>query len=1016
MKNLLSSLVSLILLSQVPLILHAQPVNDDCSGATAVFLGSNPIDTTQATTSTEPIPDSTCPGSTLGQVLYDAWFQFAVPETGFLTISTCDTVNFDTDVIVYTGSCDSLLPTACYGDSSDCFVQGTTNSWNTIVPDLPVTQGDILKIRIGGWGSSDQGTGTFDLSLSSPPPPPLPISHDECLDAFPAEIGNNPVNSIGATTSPEPYSTATGCTSQGQMTADVWFRWVAPEDGFIHLSTCDTVNFDTDLMVYSGECDDLQEVACSGDEPNCFVQGSTTQSWNSHIDNLAVTAGEILHFRIGGWGANDYGTGDLVLEFVTDVIAQLEGNSVPGSYQIDASVELSGDCSALLFSVGSESLEVLGPFSTGQMVNAQISSPSIQTMATLCVTPLFGQTLGVQQCTSVAVLSPILYEACSSPGTTIPDSGEPVEIPIVVAGSPDSNIWDLQVQLVIDHPDASDLQIQLTDPNGTTELLHNLPAAAAGSGLDLTWWMNGPEPSTEFSDGGYWQPTSGNLFSFTGLHQPGVWTLSVSDEISGNTGIINEVCLKFFDTVPLPVGGQDLIMGNTNNTVYVGREGSIASFGMESVICNGGDEPLNWYANPDPRHPMMVFNMFRVDEDRILQIGGSWAKHGWSSAQANACGFGCQPSSTNQQTGIGCSDTYGAAGNAAQINMGPRSEINPWGGGFVWDGSYMSQDTGPWNETEERLSIEDRDLDPAQNVGSTYLAEVYVIQPSDVDTSTNRAWEPVGISGTPGDSWSIDMSAVSENSPIQNGWPGSEIVTVSPPANIDGTLDLAYKVTENTDGTWRYEYAIYNFNFSAGIGSFKIPVDPSVNISATRFYAPVKGSPFHSDDPWVMSHPADEISWSTPGISAGLPSNPLTWGWMHNFGFDADAPPVQTIVTLESHSASPFGVLEVMVLAPPPPPPAAIFLRGYCNGDGALNIADPIFLLGHLFSNQADPDCPDACDVNDDGSLNIADAISLLNNLICCSQTVPPPPGPTNCGEDPTDDDLGCTTNTNACP
>ncbi|MDG1455087.1 MAG: hypothetical protein P8R38_02670, partial [Planctomycetota bacterium] len=70
----------------------------------------------------------------------------------------------------------------------------------------------------------------------------------------------------------------------------------------------------------------------------------------------------------------------------------------------------------------------------------------------------------------------------------------------------------------------------------------------------------------------------------------------------------------------------------------------------------------------------------------------------------------------------------------------------------------------------------------------------------------------------------------------------------------------------------------------------------------------------------------------------------------------------------------------------------------------------------HLFSNQGDPDCPDACDVNDDGSLNIADAISLLNNLICCSQTVPPPPGPVNCGEDPTDDDLGCTTNTNACP
>ena len=112
--------------------------------------------------------------------------------------------------------------------------------------------------------------------------------------------------------------------------------------------------------------------------------------------------------------------------------------------------------------------------------------------------------------------------------------------------------------------------------------------------------------------------------------------------------------------------------------------------------------------------------------------------------------------------------------------------------------------------TEERLSIEDADLDPQLHPGSQWIAEVYVIQPADVDPFSNHAWEPVGISGSAGATWDIDMTAASINSPIQDAWPGAEVVTVSPPGIGDGHLYLASKVTDLANGTWRYEYALYN--------------------------------------------------------------------------------------------------------------------------------------------------------------------------------------------------------------
>lgn len=86
---------------------------------------------------------------------------------------------------------------------------------------------------------------------------------------------------------------------------------------------------------------------------------------------------------------------------------------------------------------------------------------------------------------------------------------------------------------------------------------------------------------------------------------------------------------------------------------------------------------------------------------------------------------------------------------------------------------------------------------------------------------------------------------------------------------------------------------------------------------------------------------------------------------------------------------------------------ASGFQRADSNGDGALNIADPIALLDLLFSGGAGAvNCDDALDGNDDGNRDIADAVFVLAFLFSGGPTPPAPFGV--CGVDPTTDALGC--------
>ena len=85
---------------------------------------------------------------------------------------------------------------------------------------------------------------------------------------------------------------------------------------------------------------------------------------------------------------------------------------------------------------------------------------------------------------------------------------------------------------------------------------------------------------------------------------------------------------------------------------------------------------------------------------------------------------------------------------------------------------------------------------------------------------------------------------------------------------------------------------------------------------------------------------------------------------------------------------------------------APLFRRGDVNNDSKVDIADPVKLLGHLFSGDPMPTCPDAADANDDGKLDIADAVKILGHLFAGSGPLPAPFGDCGTEEQPDQDGL----------
>ncbi|RMF81031.1 MAG: DUF4215 domain-containing protein [Planctomycetota bacterium] len=136
--------------------------NDDCIDATPIFEGATAFSTLNATTDGPAHPS--CETSGDGGATYnDIWFVYTASCTGNLTVSTCNTVDYDSDLVLYDGTdCGNLVLLACNDDAANC--SGFSSELTA-----PVVAGNSYLIRVGGFSTTSRGSGTITLTNDGAP-------------------------------------------------------------------------------------------------------------------------------------------------------------------------------------------------------------------------------------------------------------------------------------------------------------------------------------------------------------------------------------------------------------------------------------------------------------------------------------------------------------------------------------------------------------------------------------------------------------------------------------------------------------------------------------------------------------------------------------------------------------------------------------------------------------------------------------------------------------------------------
>lgn len=265
--------------------------SDECEGAPPIIEGLHDYSTLLAT-SGGPIHPECETGNDGGVVGHDIWFSYEPLEDGSLLLSTCGTADYDTEILLYQGSdCESAQLLACNDDAPNC-------SGYTSELIASVTAGESYYIRLGGWRDGSLGTGQMLVELQ-----PSMHSADACADAVPIGDGLHDFTTIGATTD-GPVHLECELFDKGVTGNDIWFVYTAETSGTLEVSTCNLVDYDSDLVIYDGtDCENLVLLGCNDDTRGCA-------EYSSYV-LVEVSAGDSYLIRVGGWEEGTVGSGQL---------------------------------------------------------------------------------------------------------------------------------------------------------------------------------------------------------------------------------------------------------------------------------------------------------------------------------------------------------------------------------------------------------------------------------------------------------------------------------------------------------------------------------------------------------------------------------------------------------------------------------------------------------------------------------------------------------------------------------
>lgn len=391
-------------------------------------------------------------------------------------------------------------------------------------------------------------------------------------------------------------------------------------------------------------------------------------------------------------------------------------------------------------------------------------------------------------------------------------------------------------------------------------------------------------------------------------------------------------------------GVKDVSLGILNSITQLGHTGTFpngrAGLSMATTSCNVGDVNVPWLAPNtflQEDHPGIGMALFRQKDydvsgtpvSRFEQVGVSWVKHGFFALSNSQC-IPCQNPSNGTFLGVGCSDTYGTSNNGNRMWLGPRDEWNPHAGtweatGSFFDGSPVDDfrdEFGSGNgSVNHRLEAFDSDLG---DTSANYFYEAIYLVRDDENIDNNVGSRECFMTWN-GFSWQFNTptsgNPLIEGPALRERWGDrrtTQALQDDPNAlpgdpSDDGNVVLSVDVTDLGDGTWRYEYALYNWTLDRRVDSFSVPA-----------FGPVSDFSFHDidDDPandWVPSVSGKNLTWTWPGVtgSGHKVAGPLEWGTLYNFGFTSIYPPAEHDAALGIHDTGPGGdLLAVETLGP----------------------------------------------------------------------------------------------------
>jgi hypothetical protein len=342
----------------------------------------------------------------------------------------------------------------------------------------------------------------------------------------------------------------------------------------------------------------------------------------------------------------------------------------------------------------------------------------------------------------------------------------------------------------------------------------------------------------------------------------------------------------------------DVIVGELTGTTRYGNVGGITAYAIGTNSCNIGSCWLNWFANT-PEHPVIGQNMYRLKDGRFEHIGQSWLKHGYTALAGAVCSTSCVTPPNGTHLGVNCSDPYSSSLNGTQTRLGPKDDVNPNTGVFLFP-DPRENTTG--DAIFKRLQVHDGDLNPTLNPGAIYFVEGQYVTRDDAaakNNANNASYRPVTVGAGPNYNLSLTGSTQREKAGIQ-AWKAADPAVIETFIGApDGLFILAAKATALGGGVYHYEYALQNLTNQRAGQSFSVPIQPGTTVTNVGFHDVDyhSGTPYVGTD-WTPTVTATSVTWETQTFAQNVNANALRWGTLYNFRFDANVAPGSSSITL----------------------------------------------------------------------------------------------------------------------